>query len=363
MVGGSGEAGQPGEATSDTVSTVTAERIFELLREPFVLGDNQSLHTVTASIGIATGPRATAEELLRDADVALYEAKTAGKQRYTMFQPEMRRAVESHVELQMDLSLAVERDEFFLAYQPIFEIDTGAVVGVEALLRWHHPSRGVVMPDEFIPILEESGQILTVGQQVLHRACQQAAEWRGAGYDLSMSVNVSPRQLDSPGIVSDITEALEASGLDPHRLVVEITENTLMRDPASTVERISQLKALGISVAVDDFGTGYSSLAYLRRFPVDILKIDRSFIASMTSSERSSALIHSLVQLGKSLGLDTVAEGIEEPQQLEQLRDEQCDTGQGFLYAKPLSPQELEAFLSTHIVAPAPRKATSRPRS
>jgi diguanylate cyclase (GGDEF)-like protein len=353
MVGGSEKTGQPGEGTSaDIVSTVAAERILELLREPFSLGDNQSLHTVTASIGIATGPRATAGELLRDADVALYEAKAAGKQRYTLFQPEMRRAVESHVELQMDLGSAVGRDEFFLVYQPIFEIDTCAVVGVEALLRWQHPTRGLVMPDEFIPILEESGLIITVGRQVLFRACRQAAEWRRAGYDLSMSVNVSPRQLDSPGIVSDITEALEASGLGPDHLVLEITESTLMRDPASTVDRISQLKALGIRVAVDDFGTGYSSLAYLRRFPVDILKIDRSFIASMTSSERSSAMIHSLVQLGKSLGLDTVAEGIEERQQLEQLRDEQCDTGQGFLYAKPLSPQDLEVFLSTHIVAP-----------
>jgi EAL domain-containing protein (putative c-di-GMP-specific phosphodiesterase class I) len=173
------------------------------------------------------------------------------------------------------------------------------------------------MPDEFIPILEESGLIITVGRQVLLRACRQAAEWRRAGHDLSMSVNLSPRQLDSAGIVDDITEALEASRLEPHRLVVEITESSLMRDPASTVERISRLKASGIRVAIDDFGTGYSSLAYLRRFPVDILKIDRSFIASMTSSERSSALIHSLVQLGKSLGLDTVAEGIEERQQLD----------------------------------------------
>lgn len=263
----------------------------------------------------------------------------------------MRRAVESHVELQKDLGLAVERDEFFLAYQPIFAIDTCVIVGVEALLRWQHPTRGLIMPDEFIPILEESGLIITVGRQVLLRACQQAAEWRRAGYDLSMSVNLSPRQLDSAVIVNDITDALEVSRFEPHRLVVEITESSLMRDPAGTVERISQLKALGIRVAVDDFGTGYSSLAYLRRFPVDILKIDRSFIASMTSSERSSALIHTLVQLGKSLGLATVAEGIEEPQQLEQLRDEQCDTGQGFLYAKPLSPQELVAFLGTHTLA------------
>jgi diguanylate cyclase (GGDEF)-like protein/PAS domain S-box-containing protein len=351
-VGGSEAAGQLEEGTSaDIVSTSVAERILQLLREPFALGDSQSLHTVTASIGIATGPRPTAEELLRDADVALYEAKAAGKKRYVLFQPQMRQAVENHVELQMDLSSAVERDEFFLAYQPIFEIDTCAVVGVEALLRWQHPIRGMVMPDEFIPMLEESGLILTVGRQVLLRACQQAAEWHRAGYDLSMSVNVSPRQLDSPGVVSDITAALETSGLDPRHLVVEITESTLMRDPASTVERISQLKALGISVAVDDFGTGYSSLAYLRRFPVDILKIDRTFIASMASSERSSALIHTLVQLGKSLGLDTVAEGIEEQEQLEQLRDEQCDTGQGLLYAKPLSPRELEIFLRTHSVA------------
>ncbi len=332
--------------------TATAERILELLREPFALGDNQSLHTVTASIGIATGPRTTAEDLLRDADVALYEAKGAGKQRYALFHPEMRQAVESHFELQMDLGLAVERDELFLMYQPIFEIDTGTVVGVEALLRWQHPVRGVVMPDEFLPILEESGLILTAGRQVLHRACQQATEWRRAGHDLSMSVNLSPRQLDSPGIVSHIAEALEASGLSPDHLVVEITENILMHDPASTEERISKLKSLGISVAIDGFGSGYSSLAYLSKFPVDILKIDRSFIASMTSSEHSSALIHSLVQLGKSLGLVTVAEGIEERHQLEQLRDELCDTGQGFLYAKPLSAEELTAFLGAHIVGP-----------
>ena len=353
MGGRSAEAGQPGEGPSgDIVSTVAAERILELLREPFALGDNQSLHTVTASIGIATGPRTTAEDLLRDADVALYEAKGAGKQRYALFHPEMRQAVESHFELQMDLGLAVERDELFLMYQPIFEIDTGTVVGVEALLRWQHPVRGVVMPDQFLPILEESGLILTAGRQVLHRACQQATEWRRAGHDLSMSVNLSPRQLDSPGIVSHIAEALEASGLSPDHLVVEITENILMHDPASTEERISKLKSLGISVAIDGFGSGYSSLAYLSKFPVDILKIDRSFIASMTSSEHSSALIHSLVQLGKSLGLVTVAEGIEERHQLEQLRDELCDTGQGFLYAKPLSAEELTAFLGAHIVGP-----------
>jgi PAS domain S-box-containing protein len=353
MVSGSGEAGQSGEGPSgDTVSTATAERILELFREPFALGDNQSLYTVTASIGIATGPRTTAEELLRDADVALYEAKGAGKQRYALFHPGMRQTVESHFELHIELGLAVEREEFFLMYQPIFEIDTGAVVGVEALLRWQHPIRGVVMPDEFIPILEETGLILTAGRQVLHWACQQATEWLRVGYDLSMLVDLSPRQLDSPGIVSDITDALEASGLGPDHLVVEITENTLMHDPASTVERISQLKSLGISVAIDNFGSGYSFLAYLSRFPVDFVKIDRSFIASMTSSEHSSALIHSFVQLGKSLGFDTVAEGIEEQQQLEQLGDELCDTGQGFLYAKPLSAQELTAFLSTHVVGP-----------
>jgi predicted signal transduction protein with EAL and GGDEF domain len=349
---GSGDPDGPGdEASAETASIAVAERVLEAFREPFALGDNQSLHTVTASIGIATGPRSTAEELLRDADVALYEAKAAGKQCYIVFQPEMRWALESYVELQKDLGRAVERDEFLLVYQPIFEIETSAVVGVEALLRWQHPARGLVMPNEFIPILEENGLIITVGRQVLIRACQQAAEWRKAGYDLSMSVNVSPRQLDSPGIVGDIAEALERSGLEPPRLVIEITESTLMRDPSSTVERIAKLKTLGVSVAVDDFGTGYSSLAYLRRFPVDILKIDRSFIASMTSSERSSSLIHALVQLGKTLGLDTVAEGIEEPQQLEQLRAEQCDTGQGFLFAKPLSREGLGNFLTSHVVA------------
>jgi diguanylate cyclase (GGDEF)-like protein/PAS domain S-box-containing protein len=338
-------------ASSDAVSTVVAERILRLLREPFPLGDKQSLHTVTASIGIATGVRESAEELLRDADVALYQAKAAGKQRYMLFQPQMREAVASHLELQLDLSSAFEHDEFILVYQPILEIDANTVVGVEALLRWQHPIRGVVMPDEFIPILEDSGLIVEVGRQVLNRVCQQAVVWRERGYDLSVSVNISPRQLDCPGIVDDIGEALTSSGLEPDRLVLEIAESTLMRDPANTVERITQLKAVGVRVAVDDFGTGYSSLAYLRRFPVDILKIDRTFIASMTTSERSSTLIHTLVQLGKSLGLDTVAEGIEEREQLEQLRDEECDTGQGYLYAKPLSPDDFIAFLGTNMAA------------
>jgi diguanylate cyclase (GGDEF)-like protein len=325
-----------------------AERILDVLQEPFSLGDKGSLYTVTASIGIATGNRGSADDLLRDADVALYEAKAAGKQRYVMFEPQMQRSLESHLELKVDLRSAMERNEFFLSYQPIFEIGSGSIVGVEALLRWQHPTRGIIMPDDFIHMLEESGLIISVGRQVLHRACQQAAEWRDAGYDLSVSVNVSPRQLNCPGLLGDITAALESSNMDPTRLVVEITESTLMTDPASTVERIAELKNLGVRVAVDNFGTGYSSLAFLRRFPVDILKIDRNFIASMTISQGSSALIHTLVQLGRILGLDTVAEGIEDQGQLDRLKKEEVDTGQGFLYSHPLSPQELEVFLRSH---------------
>jgi predicted signal transduction protein with EAL and GGDEF domain len=335
-------------ALPDGGATVVAERILDVLREPFLLGRHGSMYAVSASIGVAAGPRDSAEDLLRDADIALREAKAAGKRRYVVFQPQMQQAVENHLELQADLRSAVERDEFFLVFQPIFEIGTEVVVGAEALLRWQHPVRGVVMPDDFVPQLEESGLIIPVGAQVVRRACQQAADLCEAGYDLWMSVNVSPRQLGSPALLGDITKALESSGLDPHKLVVEVTEGTLMGDPASTAERMSRLKALGVRVAIDDFGTGYSSFAHLRRFPVDILKIDRSFIASMTTSQRSSALVHTLVQLGRSLGLNTVAEGIEEQQQLDQLREERCDTGQGFLYARPLAPADLEAFLGTH---------------
>jgi diguanylate cyclase (GGDEF)-like protein/PAS domain S-box-containing protein len=333
---------------------LVAERLNDVLREPFrVQGYEGAPLTISASIGIASGSRPSAQELLREADIALYRAKAAGKNCWTMFVPEMESEVLDRLELQMDLRSALGNGEFYLLYQPVFELDSLNACGVEALLRWMHPTRGVVGPDDFIPMLEETGMIVEVGRWVLHGACEQAASWHHRGHRLSVSVNVSVRQLEAESFIEDVRQALSASGLEPASLVLEITETALMRDSEATVRRLSDLKALGVRLAIDDFGTGYSSLAYLRQFPVDALKIDRSFIAAMAESAESSALIHTLVELGRALGLETLAEGIEDQFQLERLRREDCAQGQGFLFSKPVDPRTLESFLSVAEVAGA----------
>ena len=325
---------------------MVAERLHDALREPFRIEGYASVAlTVTASIGIAGGQRNSASELLRDADIALYRAKALGKNRSALFQPEMQTAVLDRIELDADLRCALAEEQFFLLYQPVFDLDHVSVSGVEALLRWRHPVRGVVPPDQFIPMLEESGLIVDVGRWVLFQACHQAAQWHRRGHHLSMSVNVSMRQLEIHAFVDHIKEALAETGLDPTTLVIEITESTLMRDADATVRRLREIKDLGVHVAIDDFGTGYSSLAYLRQFPVDALKIDRSFIAAMADSPESGALIHTLVELGRTLGLETLAEGIEDNDQLLKLQQEHCDRGQGFLFSRPIEPEAIEAFL------------------
>jgi EAL domain-containing protein (putative c-di-GMP-specific phosphodiesterase class I) len=262
-----------------------------------------------------------------------------------VFAPEMQRAVRARMELEMDLRAAIELEQFFLEYQPIFDLRSNEVTGVEALVRWKHPHRGVVQPDDFIPLLEETGLIHDVGRFVLLEACAQTAAWHDAGHTIDVSVNVSARQLEADQLVADVQDALRASGLPATRLILEVTETTIMRDTEATVRRLSKLKELGVRLAIDDFGTGYSSLAYLQQFPVDALKIDRSFIDAIADSEEAGALIHTLVHLGKALGLSTLAEGIEVAEQFQRLRNEDCDSGQGFLFAHPLPPEELESFL------------------
>jgi EAL domain-containing protein (putative c-di-GMP-specific phosphodiesterase class I) len=241
----------------------------------------------------------------------------------------------------LDLLAAVGTDQFFLLYQPIFDLQDMSVVGVEALLRWNHPNRGLLQPDTFIPALEGSGLIVPVGRWVLLEACRQAAVWHRQGQSIGMSVNVSARQLDADGILDDVRHALAMSGLPPRSLTIEITETGLMRNTKNAQKQLMALKSLGVLIAIDDFGTGYSSLAYLQQFPVDSLKIDRSFISGMAKSSEGDALLHTLMQLGKALNLETLAEGIEEPGQLTQLQSEECDVGQGFLFAKPLSADEV----------------------
>jgi len=324
---------------------LVAERLLDALKHPFKLGaDGETRLTVTASIGIAMGERASAEELLRDADIAMYRAKWDGKNRYAVYESGMQDTVANRMELDMDLREALEKDEFFLAYQPTFALSDMKPTGVEALIRWRHAERGIVQPDAFIPLLEETGLITEVGRWVLQEACRQCASWRESGYPIAMAVNVSGRQLDTDQLIGDIEDALADSRLDPAALTIEITETTLMRNIEETIRRLTAIKELGVRIAIDDFGTGYSSLAHLQQFPVDALKIDRSFISGLRHNKEGETLIRTLVQLGKALSIETFAEGIEQQQELSLLKDEACDNGQGFLFARPLDVAATEAF-------------------
>jgi len=333
---------------------LVAERLLEALKQPFTLGgpgDANTL-TVTASVGIAAGERTSAEELLRDADIAMYRAKWDGKNRYVVFEAVMQDAIQRRMQLEMDLRAALQNEEFFLVYQPTFDLQDMNPTGMEALIRWNSPTRGIMQPEDFIPTLEETGLITEVGNWVLGKACRQDAAWREAGYPICMAVNVSARQLDTDEFINEVRNALSTSGLQPSALTLEITETTLMRNVEETAHRLTAIKALGVRIAIDDFGTGYSSLAHLQRFPVDSLKIDRSFISGLTDNQEGEALLHTLVQLGKSLAIETLAEGIEEPRELALLQAEQCDCGQGFLFARPLDAAATGAFLRRHASSP-----------
>jgi diguanylate cyclase (GGDEF)-like protein len=322
-----------------------AERLLEALKEPFELaGADEMRVTMKASIGIATGDRPSADDLLRDADIAMYRAKWDGRDRYVVFESGMEDAVQSRMELEMDLQGALDNEEFFLVYQPTFDLSAMRPTGVESLIRWRSPSRGVVQPDDFVPLLEDTGMIAAVGRWVLDEACRQMAQWREDGFELGIAVNVSARQLDSDDVIAHIEESLTASGLDPTALTIEITETTLMRNAEETARRLSAIRDLGVRIAIDDFGTGYSSLAYLQRFPVDALKIDRSFIAQLSEGDEGEIVLRTLVQLGKALAIETLAEGIERPQDLSLIRNESCDSAQGFLFARPLDAAAAESF-------------------
>jgi diguanylate cyclase (GGDEF)-like protein len=322
-----------------------AERLLEAFKEPFRLSRAEDTRVfVKASIGIATGGRSSAEELLRDADIAMYRAKWGGKNRYLVFESGMQDEVQSRMEIEMDLQSALENEEFFLVYQPTFDLESMTPTGVEALIRWRRPGRGIVQPEDFIPLLEESGMIVDVGAWVLRAACAQGAKWQEVGHPLGMAVNVSALQLDTDDLLDHVEEALSSSGLATSALTVEITETTLMLNAEETARRLASLKDLGVRIAVDDFGTGYSSLAHLRQFPVDVLKIDRSFISQLAEGFEGEILLHTLVQLGKALSIETTAEGIERPQDLSLIKAEECDNGQGFLFTRPLSAQDADSF-------------------
>jgi diguanylate cyclase (GGDEF)-like protein len=329
---------------------LVAERILDVLRQPFDLpGRADAPAMLTASVGIATGFPTSAEQLLQDADLALYKAKALGKNGFAVFESAMQTAAQDRIELEADLAGALAAEQFALVYQPMLDLESERIVGVEALLRWNHPTAGSISPNVFIPIAEENGLIIELGRWVLEQACAQGAAWRARGRRLNISVNASARQLERPEFVEEVRATLAHSGLEAEALTLEITETVLMRKPDATAQLLAKLKALGVRIAVDDFGTGYSSLAYLRQFPVDSLKIDRTFITSLARSREAHALAHTLIQLGKALGLQTLAEGVEESDQVRELRIEGCDLAQGYLFARPMAPDALEAFLGEHI--------------
>jgi EAL domain-containing protein (putative c-di-GMP-specific phosphodiesterase class I) len=297
-------------------------------------------------------------ELLRAADLALYTAKGAGKGHYRFFDPSMHSAALDRLELIGELQRSELFDQLVVHYQPSYDLGSGLVEGLEALLRWHHPGRGLVAPLEFVPLAEETGAIIAIGRWVLREACAQAARLN-AQYprepSLTMSVNVSARQLRDSRFPHDVAAALQAASLSPGVLVLEISETVLMNRDLTVFAALESLRRLGVRIAVDDFGTGYSSLGYLRRLPVDRLKIDRSFVRGVDGDRADVALVEGLVGLARGLGIELVAEGIERPAQLEALRRLQCGVGQGFSLARPLRVDELELLLATEVAAPAPR--------
>jgi diguanylate cyclase (GGDEF)-like protein/PAS domain S-box-containing protein len=334
------------EDTTAAQALRLAEVLLEGLAAPIVLRARDL--TPTASIGIAIAAGEDADTLLRNADTAMYAAKRQGKGRYAIFEPAMHATVVERLDLAADLGRAIQERQLLLCYQPEIHLRSGRIVGLEALVRWRHPTRGEVPPGEFIPIAEDSGLIVPIGRWVLQEACRQAKAWQErwpATPPLTIAVNLSARQLQHPGIVDEVRAALVATDLDPHSLVLEITEIAVMEELDAAIPILAQLRKLGLRLALDDFGTGYSSLSYLQRLPVDILKLDRAFVSGVAGSTEESALARAIVKLGQTLGLETVAEGVETAEQLAALRELGCQLGQGYYFARPLGPAAVDALL------------------
>jgi EAL domain-containing protein (putative c-di-GMP-specific phosphodiesterase class I) len=345
---------------SEDEAVAAAERIEEQFRRPFRI-DGRDFVT-TASIGIALGGAGHEgpDALLRNADIAMYRAKAGGRAHHVLFHASMQTDSLSRLDLENDLRHAVGRGELRVHYQPIVVLESGRVAEVEALVRWQHPVRGLMAPVDFISIAEESGLIVPIGQWVLTEACRQVAGWRAAYPSepaLTVSVNLSPRQFQQPNLVEEVGGALRDGGLAPTGLKLEITEGVLMRDVEATIKTLGELKKLGVQLAIDDFGTGYSSLAYLKRLPLDVLKIDRSFIKGIGHDAEDTAIVRAIISMAKSLHLSLTGEGIETAEQAALLRGWACEQGQGYFFSRPLDAGALGALLMTTAVGDNARVA------
>lgn len=328
-----------------------AERIMEGLSAPFELEGKEVFTSASIGIALCNSTYKDPEEIMRDADTAMYRAKSLGKARFEVFNADMRASVMARLELETDLRRALDRGEFCNYYQPIVSLSSGELTGFESLLRWQHPTRGLLGPKEFISVAEDTGLIRELGWWSLREACCRIAEWRtmDPGRDLIVSVNLSIKQFVQPNLVENIGNLLNELALAPDALKLEITESTVMDDPATAVEMLRQMKALGIRLAIDDFGTGYSSLSYLHRFPLDTLKIDRSFISGVNGGINGMEIAKTIMPLAKNLSLDVVAEGVETAEQAQELKRLDCKYAQGYFFSKPLSREDAEALLTQNV--------------
>jgi diguanylate cyclase (GGDEF)-like protein/PAS domain S-box-containing protein len=334
---------EPGDAKR------AAERLMKALAPPFILAGKEVFTSVSIGIALSNTGYGEPEDMLRDADTAMYRAKSLGKARYEVFDADMRASVMARLQLETDLRRALVRNEFRNFYQPIVALDSGRIVGFEALMRWQHPTRGVIGPEEFIFVAEETGLIRELGWWSLREACGQMSKWRSRSancLDLTISVNLSAKQLLQQHLVQEMTKLLRETALPPQALKLEITESAVMADPTAAAETLQQIKSLGIRLAIDDFGTGYSSLSYLHRFPLDTLKIDRSFISGAQEGDGGMEIARTIMPMAKNLRLDVVAEGVETLEQVSLLKRLQCKYAQGYYFSKPVAPEKVPQLLA-----------------
>jgi diguanylate cyclase (GGDEF)-like protein len=340
------------EDLNDTREAIeVAERLQQTLSLPFNLKGSEVFTTVSIGIALSTIGYEHAEEVLRDADTAMYRAKLNGKARHELFDKAMHASAMTLLQLETDLRRAIERKEFVLHYQPIVALETGVIRGFEALVRWQHPERGFISPIDFIPIAEETGLIIPIGQWVLEEACRQIRKWQDQFPQhppLQISVNLSGKQFTQANLIEQISRLLRETEIDPHTLKLEITESMMMENIDTAINMLEQLRRLGIELSMDDFGTGYSSLSYLHRFPISTLKIDRSFVSRMTSNNENAEIVRTIVMLARNLDMNIVAEGVETEGQLAQLKSLECEYGQGYFFSKPVAAEGAARLLSNN---------------